>query len=89
MPAGSSPKREREYVKLKTGFEREGRYPGREAEVASRIVNRQRAERGETKAAAPGAAAKAKAAPAGRRAAPAAPRSRPSPKPAARRASPR
>lgn len=51
MPRGSSPKREREYVELKTEFEREKRYPGREAEVASRIVNRQRAERGEAKSA--------------------------------------
>jgi hypothetical protein len=52
MPAGASPKREREYRTLKREFEREGRYPGREEEVAARIVNRQRAERGETKAAA-------------------------------------
>ena len=50
MPAGSSPKREREYEKLKEEFHEEHRYPGREEEVASRIVNKQRAEHGETKA---------------------------------------
>lgn len=49
MPRGSSPKREREYDKLKKGFKKEGRYKGREEEVAARIVNKQRAEHGETK----------------------------------------
>ena len=49
MPAGASPKREREYEKLKDEFEEEGRYSGREAEVAARIVNKQRARLGETK----------------------------------------
>lgn len=49
MPRGSSPKREREYRELKEEFEDEGRYAGREEEVAARIVNKQRAERGETK----------------------------------------
>lgn len=28
MPRGASPKREREYTKLRTEFEREGRYEG-------------------------------------------------------------
>jgi hypothetical protein len=51
MPAGASPKREREYKKLEQRFEKERRYPGREEEVASRIVNKQRAQYGETKAA--------------------------------------
>lgn len=50
MPAGASPKREREYKHLKSKFKREDRYPGREEEVASRIVNKQRREKGETKA---------------------------------------
>ena len=50
MPAGASPKREREYEKLKREFKQEGRYKGREKEVASRIVNKQRSEFGETKA---------------------------------------
>jgi hypothetical protein len=49
MPRGASPKREREYEKLKSSFRREGRYRGREEEVAARIVNKQRREYGETK----------------------------------------
>ena len=49
MPTGSSPKREREYKEIEHKFEKEGRYPGREKEVAARIVNKQRAEHGETK----------------------------------------
>ncbi len=50
MPRGASPKREHEYEELKEKFEEEGRYKGREEEVASRIVNKQRAMYGETKA---------------------------------------
>lgn len=50
MPRGASPKREREYGELKHRFKREHRYAGREEEVASRIVNRQRRRYGETKA---------------------------------------
>jgi len=49
MPAGASPKREREYKKLEGKFKKEHRYPGREEEVAARIVNKQRSEHGETK----------------------------------------
>ncbi len=49
MPSGASPKREREYDKLVQQFRKEDRYEGREKEVVSRIVNRQRAEYGETK----------------------------------------
>ena len=49
MPRGASPKREREYNELKETFHEEGRYKGREEEVAARIVNKQRAEKGETK----------------------------------------
>jgi len=49
MPRGANQKREREYRELKGKFHQEGRYKGREEEVASRIVNKQRAERGETK----------------------------------------
>jgi hypothetical protein len=49
MPTGSSPKREKEYKELKSEFKKEHRYPGREEEVAARIVNKQRAEHGETK----------------------------------------
>jgi hypothetical protein len=51
MPRGASPKREREYNELKKEFQEEGRYKGREEEVASRIVNKQRAQAGETKSA--------------------------------------
>lgn len=49
MPAGSSPKREREYKKLVIEFRQSHQYPGREEEVAARIVNKQRKEHGETK----------------------------------------
>ncbi len=49
MPRGASPKREREYEELKSRFRKEGRYKGRETEVASRIVNKQRAQYGETR----------------------------------------
>ncbi|WP_377705050.1 hypothetical protein [Pseudoduganella sp. UC29_71] len=49
MPRGASPKREREYNELEEKFEKEGRYKGREEEVAARIVNKQRKESGETK----------------------------------------
>jgi hypothetical protein len=49
MPRGASPKREREYEELKSRFQKTGRYGNRAAEVASRIVNKQRAEYGETK----------------------------------------
>lgn len=51
MPRGSDAKREREYEELKDEFHDEGRYKGREDEVAARIVNKQRAEQGETKSA--------------------------------------
>src|SRR5690242_15167468 len=49
MPRGASAKREREYTELKREFEKEGRYKGREEEVAARIVNKQRSQFGETK----------------------------------------
>lgn len=48
MPAGASKKREREYEELKDQFLKEGRYKGRETEVAARIVNKQRRQFGET-----------------------------------------
>ncbi len=50
MPRGASPKREREYKELVGKFKESGRYKGRQKEVASRIVNKQRARFGETKA---------------------------------------
>lgn len=49
MPKGASPKREHEYKELEHKFKDEGRYRGREEEVAARIVNKQRAEHGETR----------------------------------------
>ena len=63
MPAGASPKREREFRKLEKEFRQEGRYRGREDEVAARIVNKQRARAGETQEA-PGRERAAKTAPA-------------------------
>lgn len=51
MPTGASAKREREYKELTQKFQQSGRYKGREEEVASRIVNKQRASYGETKSA--------------------------------------
>jgi len=53
MPRGSNPKRENEYKKLKAEFRHDHRYPGREEEVAARIVNKQRREAGETKEVSP------------------------------------
>ena len=50
MPRGASAKREREYKELMQKFKKEDRYKGREEEVASRIVNKQRSQYGETKA---------------------------------------
>jgi hypothetical protein len=49
MPARSSPKREHEYKQLEQHFHKEHRYSEREEEVAARIVNKQRAQYGETK----------------------------------------
>lgn len=48
MPTGANPKREREFKHLEKQFKQERRYPGREEEVAARIVNKQRAQQGET-----------------------------------------
>jgi hypothetical protein len=53
MPLFGSRKREREYEKLKGQFQRSGRYGRRAKEVAARIVNKQRAEKRETKDAGP------------------------------------
>lgn len=49
MPARANAKREREYAELQGRFKRERRYPGREEEVAARIVNKQRRQYGETR----------------------------------------
>jgi len=50
MPTGAGQKREREFKKLEHQFKQSHRYPGREEEVAARIVNKQRSQYGETKA---------------------------------------
>lgn len=49
MPRGANPKREREYEELKKKFAESGRYGKRGPQVAARIVNKQRAQYGETK----------------------------------------
>ena len=49
MPRGANKKREREYEELKNKFRRNGRYGDRAEQVAARIVNKQRAQYGETK----------------------------------------
>jgi hypothetical protein len=49
MPRGASRKREREYEELKDKFAKSGRYGKRGPQVAARIVNKQRAQYGETK----------------------------------------
>jgi len=49
MPAGASPKRERQYKHIKQSAKKSGRYGGRAEEVAARTVNKIRAEKGETK----------------------------------------
>jgi hypothetical protein len=51
MPQAFTSKRERELKQLEHRFRHEGRYKGREDEVAARIVNKQRAKYGETKSA--------------------------------------
>ena len=51
MPAGASAKRENEFKKLQQKFKKGHRYEGREEEVAARVVNKQRGQYGETKAA--------------------------------------
>lgn len=51
MPRGANKEREHEYEELQEKFEDEGRYKGREEEMAARIVNKQRAEQDETSAA--------------------------------------
>jgi plasmid stabilization system protein ParE len=49
MPAGSSQKRERQYEHIKESYEERGVSKAEAEERASRTVNRQRAEHGETK----------------------------------------
>jgi hypothetical protein len=44
-----SQKRKRQYKKVLGSIKREGRYRGRQKEVAARIVNKTRRKKGETK----------------------------------------
>jgi hypothetical protein len=49
MPAGASPKRERQYKHIKASAKRRGESKDRAEEIAARTVNKQRARSGETK----------------------------------------
>jgi hypothetical protein len=51
MPAGSSPKRERQYEHVKEGAQRRGASADRAKEIAARTVNKERARSGESKTA--------------------------------------
>ncbi|MEU8790846.1 plasmid stabilization protein [Streptomyces sp. NPDC048643] len=51
MPAGSSPKRERQYEHVKESAEKRGESAGRAKEIAARTVNKERARAGESKTA--------------------------------------
>jgi hypothetical protein len=44
-----SQKRKRQYKKVLSSIEREGRYRGRQKEVAARIVNKTRRQKGEAR----------------------------------------
>lgn len=50
MPRSWSDKRERQYEHIKDSYEDEGVKRDKAEELAARTVNKQRAERGETKA---------------------------------------
>ncbi|MER5892469.1 plasmid stabilization protein [Streptomyces sp. NPDC001876] len=51
MPAGSSPKRERQYEHVKESAEKRGTSENRAKEIAARTVNKERARSGEAKTA--------------------------------------
>jgi hypothetical protein len=51
MPAGSSPKRERQYEHIKQSAQDRGESAGRAEEIASRTVNKERARSGESRTA--------------------------------------
>ncbi|MEV5788479.1 MULTISPECIES: plasmid stabilization protein [unclassified Streptomyces] len=51
MPAGSSPKRERQYEHVKESAEKRGESTGRAKEIAARTVNKERARAGESETA--------------------------------------
>ena len=49
MPAGSSPKRERQYQHIKAGLKKRGESEKKAEEIAARTVNKERARAGESK----------------------------------------
>ena len=49
MPAGSSPKRERQYQHIKAGAKKRGESTDRAEEIAARTVNKERARSGESR----------------------------------------
>jgi hypothetical protein len=51
MPRGSSPKRERQYERIKASAKQRGQSTGRAEEIAARTVNKERARAGESKTA--------------------------------------
>jgi hypothetical protein len=51
MPAGSSPKRERQYEHIKASAKKRGESSERAEEIAARTVNKERARSGESKTA--------------------------------------
>ncbi|MEV4495635.1 plasmid stabilization protein [Micromonospora arborensis] len=51
MPAGSSPKRERQYEHIKTSAKKRGESASRAEEIAARTVNKERARAGESRTA--------------------------------------
>ena len=51
MPAGSSPKRERQYQHIKASAQQRGESTDRAEEIAARTVNKERARHGESKTA--------------------------------------
>jgi len=51
MPAGSSPKRERQYKHIKDSVKKRGGSTERAEEIAARTVNKERARHGESKTA--------------------------------------
>ena len=53
MPAGSSPKRERQYEHIKDSVKRRGVSTKRAKEIAARTVNKERARSGEARQASP------------------------------------
>lgn len=51
MPAGSSPKRERQYEHIRTSAKKRGETESRAKEIAARTVNKERARAGESRTA--------------------------------------